>query len=133
MALSDPKLIWPLLFLRFIDDGFGVMKGTNTTAVNYFVNIVNSLVPSIIIDKIEMGGNVVFMDLVIYKGLRFFDQRLLETTLYQKENCMYDYIPFNSDHQSHILPNFVLGELKRYVRCCSEEKHFESMKFSFFC
>ena len=24
---TDPKLIWPVLFKRFIDDGFGITKG----------------------------------------------------------------------------------------------------------
>jgi hypothetical protein len=38
----------------------------------------------------------------------------------------------NSDHQPHILKNFIVGELKRYVRFCSQEKHFVSMRHQFF-
>jgi hypothetical protein len=131
MSLIDPKLIWPVLFMRFIDDGFGVMQGSKEN-VFYFVKVINSLVPTITIDKVEIGGHVVFMDLVIFKGLRFLNQGLLDTRLFQKENCIYDYIPLNSDHQPHILKNFVIGELKRYVRCCSQEIHFVKMRLAFF-
>jgi hypothetical protein len=129
-CLIDSKLIWPILFLRFIDDGFGVMEGGREDVL-YFVMVANSLIPSITIDKVETGGNVVFMDLVIHKIDRFFSHGLLDIKLYQKENCIYDYIPLNSDHQPHILKNFVLGELKRYVRFCSQEKSFVSMRLTF--
>jgi hypothetical protein len=131
MSLIDPKLIWPVLFMRFIDDGFGVMQGSKED-VFYFVKVINSLVPTITIDKVEIGGHVVFMDLVIFKVLRFLNQGLLDTRLFQKENCIYDYIPLNSDHQPHILKKIVIGELKRYVRCCSQEIHFVNMRFAFF-
>jgi hypothetical protein len=85
MSAIDPKLIWPLLFLRFIDDGFGVMEGSREDVL-YFVMVANNLIPSITIDKVETGGNVVFMDLVIHKSDRFFSHGLLDIKLYQKEN-----------------------------------------------
>jgi hypothetical protein len=64
---NDPKMIWPVLWKRFIDDGFGVKKD-----VEYFVHKFNSLVESIKIDKLEFGDHVRYLDLFIYKGERFF-------------------------------------------------------------
>ena len=26
---NDPKMVWPIIFKRFIDDGFGITKGSN--------------------------------------------------------------------------------------------------------
>ena len=37
---SDPKLKWPILFKRFIDDGFGVFDGTKKY-VEYWITQFN--------------------------------------------------------------------------------------------
>ena len=69
---NDPKMIWPSLWRRFIDDGFGVIKG-HKKDVEYFVHKFNSMVNSIKIDKFEYGSMVHFLELCIYKGERFFE------------------------------------------------------------
>ena len=28
-SINDPKMVWPILFKRFIDDGFGEQKAQN--------------------------------------------------------------------------------------------------------
>jgi hypothetical protein len=33
---DDPNMIWPVLWKRFIDDGFGVIKGSKSD-MEYFV------------------------------------------------------------------------------------------------
>ena len=58
---NDPKMKWPSLWRRFIDDGFGVIKGLKKD-VEYFVHKYNSIVDCIKIDKME------FEDIFIYKG-----------------------------------------------------------------
>jgi hypothetical protein len=72
---DDPKMIWPILWRRFIDDGLGVIKGLKKD-VEYFVHKFNSMVQSIKIDKFEFGDKVHFLDLYIYKGERFFASNL---------------------------------------------------------
>ena len=32
---TDPKLIWPVLFKHFIDDGFGITKGNRTDVIDW--------------------------------------------------------------------------------------------------
>ena len=46
----DVKLKWPKLFLRFIDDGFGIFEGTKNE-VEYWINQFNGLRKTITIDK----------------------------------------------------------------------------------
>jgi hypothetical protein len=128
---NDPKMIWPLLWRRFIDDGFGVIKGHRKN-VEYFVLKFNSMVDSIKIDKIDFGDKVNFLDLCIYKGLRFSETGKFDIKLYQKEENIYAYIPFRSVHQQHTIANFVIGELKRYVRCNSTLLCFLKDKYSFY-
>ena len=38
---SDPKLIWPVLFKRFIDDGFGITKGLREDVIYWIENSTN--------------------------------------------------------------------------------------------
>ena len=39
---TDPKLIWPILFKRFIDDGFGITKGDRKDVI-YWIQKINEL------------------------------------------------------------------------------------------
>ena len=60
-------MAWPLLFRRYIDDGFGITKGLKTT-VEYWISEFNKLVESIEIDKFKHGPRVEFMDLLSMKA-----------------------------------------------------------------
>ena len=79
-----------------------------------------------------MGNEVDFMDLNIYKGDDFFTFGKLDISVFQKEENKYMYIPNKSGHQKHTIRNFVLGELRRYVRICTQEISFVRVKNKFF-
>ena len=70
----DHKLKWPNIFLRFIDDGFGIMEGTKKD-VEYWINQFNGLRKTKN-DKWSFGNHVEYMDIYIYiyiyKGEKFF-------------------------------------------------------------
>ena len=68
---TDPKLKWPCLFKRFIDESFGIMEG-NKSYFEYWVSEFNLLCDSITIDKFKFGNEIDFMDLYIYKGDDFY-------------------------------------------------------------
>ena len=57
---------------------------------------------------------------------------LFDIKLNQKDLNIYAYIPLKSDHPSHIIVNFILAELKRYIKCNSDEFDFLCNKFSFY-
>ena len=63
-CVHDKKLKWPTIFLRFIDDGFGIMDG-NKEDVKYWIDQFNSLRETIKIDKWYFGNHIEFMDLYI--------------------------------------------------------------------
>ena len=124
------KLKWPTLFKRFIDDGFGIMNG-NKSDFEYWVSEFNLLRETITIDKFKFGNSVEFMDLYIYKGDEFFVTGKLDISVFQKEENKYMYIPCKSGHQKHTIRNFILGELHRYVRCCTQEFNFSKTKTNY--
>ena len=52
---SDPKLIWPVLFKRFVDDGFGITKGLREDVI-YWIEKFNELCKTVQIDKYIWGN-----------------------------------------------------------------------------
>ena len=128
---TEVKLKWPILFKRFIDDGFGVMEGTKLD-FEHWISEFNLLRQTITIDKFKFGNEVDFMDLFIYKGEEFFVNGKLDISVFQKQENKYMYIPSKSGHLKHTIRNFILGELRRYVRCCTQEFNFLKTKNKFF-
>jgi len=122
---------WPILFKRFIDDGFGIMNG-NKKGVQLWIKEFNNLRENIFIDKMSFGNHVAYMDLYIFKGNKFYETGKLSIKVYQKPENRYMYIPYKSAHPRHTIKNYVLGELKRYVRINTEELNFLKIKNNFF-
>ena len=128
---TNTKIIWPLLYKRFIDDGFGITKA-NKNEFELWVNEFNLLRESITIDKFKYGNRVDFMDLFIFKGESFSENGKFDISVFQKEENKYMYIPASSGHQQHTINNFILGELRRYIRFNTTKKNFLKIKKKFF-
>ena len=103
---SNPKLIWPVLYKHFIDDGSGVTISLRE-AVLYWIDKFNELRDTIKIDKYNLGNAVDYMDLFIFKGDTFYLDGKLSVSLHQKETNKCMYIPFHSFHQRHTIMNFI--------------------------
>ena len=125
------NIIWPEMFKRFIDDGFGVIK-SNKKQFSMWVTEFNNLRENIFIDKWKFGNHVAFMDLYIFKGIDFHFKGKLSIKVYQKPENRYMYIPFKSAHPRHTIKNYILGELKRYVRINTDELNFLKIRNNFF-
>ena len=128
---TNKKIIWPILFSRFIDDGFGITEA-NKDEFEYWIHEFNLLRETITIDKFKYGNDVDFMDLFIFKGERFYVDGKLDVSVFQKEENKYMYIPAKSGHQKHTFNNFILGELRRYVRFNTLKRNFTKIKCKFF-
>ena len=128
---SDPKLIWPVLFKRFIDDGFGITKGLRED-VSYWIDKFNELRKTVQIDKYNWGNALDYMDLFIYKSNDFYMDGKFSVSIHQKETNKFMYIPYRSFHQKQTIKNYVWGELRRYVRYNTEEKNFKKLRMRFF-
>ena len=88
---TDPKLIWLVLFKRFIDDGFGITKG-NREDVIYWIEKYNELRKTVQIDKYNWGNALDYMDLFIYKGDAFHTDGKLFVSIHQKETFKFMYL-----------------------------------------
>ena len=72
------------------------------------------------------------MDLFVFKGESFLDNGKFDVSVFQKEENKYMYIPATSGHQKHTINNFIIGELRRYVRFNTIKKNFLKIKREFF-
>ena len=70
------------MFKRFIDDGFGIMRG-NKKEVETWIEELNTLRENIFIDKWSFGNHVADMDLYIFKGNKFYETGKLSIKVYQ--------------------------------------------------
>ena len=68
---TNTKIIWPVLFKRFIDDGFGITEA-NKEEFEFWIHKFNLLRETITIDKFKYENVVDFMDLYVFKGVSFF-------------------------------------------------------------
>ena len=100
-----PKLIWPILFRRFIDDGFGITKGVREDVI-YWIEKFNELRKTVQIDKYNWGNALDYMDLFIYKSSSFYSDGKLSISIHQKEtnkSCTSFFAPSIKDTLSRIM------------------------------
>lgn len=110
----------PLLWKRFVDDGFGVWRGT-VEEFQSFMLICNQEDLRINITYEICREKAVFLDVEVIK------QRNgnLKTTLYVKPTDRQRYLHVDSDHPNHTKKGIAKGQLKRLKRICSEEADFQ--------
>jgi hypothetical protein len=119
-----------LMYARYIDDIFAIFY--NETAANEFIKLFNELRPN----KIKLivtnkGNSVDILDLKIFKGDRFANERLLDTKIFQKPQNKYLYLPISSCHRSNVFKAFIQAELKRYRISCTSDDDFTALKKEF--
>ena len=68
---KNKNIKWPIMFKRFIDDGFGIMRG-NKKDVETWIKEFNNLRKNIFIDKWSFGNHVADIELYIFQGNSFY-------------------------------------------------------------
>ena len=79
-----------------------ITKGSKAD-VEYWIQEFNNLVKSIKKDKFQYHSRVEYMDLIIFKGNRFYQKGLFDIKIFQKEQNLYSYIPQKSNHKKHTI------------------------------
>ena len=123
-AMEERQLVLHLaeivIFRRFIDDGMGVWRGTETGLREMLGRLYEGSGLSLTIEVSEVG--IVFLDMFI-----FVDGCQLLTKCYQKPSNAYLYLPYGSEHPPHVWYAFLRGELIRYVKRCSLFQDFQDI------
>ena len=86
-----------------------------------WINQFNMLQESIPIDNWSIGNKIKYIDLEIFKGFNFHINGKLDIKLHQKKENKFLYLPYHSSHPIHSINNYIVGELKRYIRSNTKE------------
>ena len=113
----------PLLLKRYIDDIFLIWPPENQDFTT-FVESLNSYHPNIKFTATSSSTSINFLDLTIYKGQLLTINDLLDIKTFQKENNLYQYLYFSSNHPKSTFKSIIIGECTRYVRTNTEETNY---------
>jgi hypothetical protein len=129
LVFKQLKDEFPLLFKRYIDDILALFKCM--THARKFIDIYNNIVDTIKITSTESHDFGVFLDLYIYVGPSFVDNKL-DVKLYQKPQNKYLYLPSFSFHNKPIFKSFISAEINRISVNCSSQTDFIENKNLFY-
>ena len=122
--------IKPLLLKRYIDNIFLIWTNTKETLQN-FLDSLNGFHPSIQFTYTISQNSTDFLDLSIYKGSGFQITNKLDTKTYQKQQNLYQYLHFSSEHTKNQHKAVITGECIRYIRTNTTEENYNATVFLF--
>ena len=111
----------PLLLRRYIDSFIIWPKNQN---LNQFMESLNDFHPNIKFTMISSTA-INFLDLTIYKRPLLATNHLLDIKTYQKEQNLYQYLHFSSNHQRNVFKSIITGECIQYDRTNTEESNYQ--------
>ena len=115
--LLDGACYKPLVYLRFVDDIFGLWLDGQTD-LGRFRDHANGIEPKIQVDLRCSPSELEFLDVLV----RLDETGYLSTDLYEKPSDTKSYLHFKSDHPMHTKRAVVFGLGMRLKRICSNER-----------
>ena len=121
----------PIIYKRLMDDLVSVHIFSNNAS--HFIQTLQNILPN----KIKFTYNIstiecTFLDITIYKHKLPNDKLILATKLYQKPMNKYLFIPFFSNHPTHIHKGWITGYIKRIRLNCNNTIHYLLYKHTFY-
>ena len=109
----------PKWWKRFVDDVFGVWKGTKEEFLS-FIRICNENEERIKVTYDICEEEAVFLDVKVVRK----EEGRVKTELYVKPTDRTRYLHKNSDHPRHVKEGIAKGQARRLRRICSEEEDY---------
>ena len=120
-----------LYYKRFLDDIFIIVR-EGSKNLETIKHALGTMHPAIKLEFTCSATSVNFLDIHIFKGPNFTETGYLSTTVHQKLLNAYLYISFCSFHSPKAKGAFIITELMRYIRLCSDRKDYIGIKHLFF-
>lgn len=119
-----------IFYGRFIDDIFIILD--SKCDINIFRKEFINMNPKLEFSFNPSKEKAEFLDIIFSKGPNFQIDGLLDTHVHQKNCNKYLYLPFKSQHPSHIKKSMITTELKRYIRISSNIKYYFEIRELFY-
>ena len=117
------RVFKPKIWLRYIDDIFLIWT-EGRQALDTFIEDLNTLKPRIKFTADISDTHATFLDVKVFKGNRFTNSSLLDTSISYKPTNNFLYIHGSSYHPQSTYKSIARGEALRILRCCSNEGDF---------
>ena len=122
--LPDPK---PLIWLRYIDDIFGIWPGS-LKELTHFIELANGVDKNIQITCNSSLSDIQFLDLIIFKTRN----HTLSTMVSLKSTSSLRLVHPKSVHPHHTKTGVIFSQILRFYKNCSFQKDFSyQLKFLF--
>ena len=108
------------LFRRYIDDGFGLWRGTEVALLAALDVLYRG--SGLCITSAVSTTQIIVLDMIL-----FIASGVILTKCYQKPANRYIYLHYTSEHAPGIWAAFIRGEAIRYVKRCSLQHDFHIM------
>lgn len=124
--LQDPEI---LLHERYIDDGFILVSSRQHA--ERIIRLLNAATNLDLTYEIS-EHKAVFLDLVVYKGMRFELENRLDLRVYFKPTNRLLYLPMISNHPASMKSGIIIGEAIRTLRNSSDKAEWlKALRFIF--
>lgn len=118
-----------LYYKRFLDD---ILLIVRKETADHTMHSLSNMHPAIKLEFKRSQTHADFLDIHMFKGTQFNETGILSTSVHQKLLNAYLYIPFCSFHSPKAKGAFIITELMRYVRLCSNRQDYVKIKQLFF-
>ena len=113
----------PLIFLRYLDDIFGVWQHSEEEFQDFFQHL-DSHDPSIRLKSTIHRSQVDFLDTTVFKGKQFEQSRILDIKVYFKETNTHALLHKQSFHPKHTFRGLVTSQILRFRRISTRDLDF---------
>ena len=115
----------PLVYFRFLDDVFMIWTH-GREKLDQFLDILNNDNPCIKLKAEISDISVDFLDVTIFKGKRFDQERKLDTKVYHKPTDTLQLLHKTSYHPPHTFSGIVKSQVIRYFRLSTGLENFDA-------
>jgi len=123
-----PNFRPPILLRRFIDDIASIWHSPRDAQI-YF-NELNNLHPNIQLTYLLSPDSIKFLDIIIFNpstsNSYLSNTYYLSTKIFQKEHCLYQYLPASSFHPPNAKYSWILSDANRYCLNSSSYQDFST-------
>lgn len=115
--LASPRILYKS---RYVDDGLLILK-SDTNCKTLISQLQASSGYKLTYDESETQA--IFLDIEIYKGTKYWNERKVDTKVYFKPTNKFLYLPSVSNHPRAHKCSVILGEAVRTLRISSDKTH----------
>ena len=131
MANLEEKLLEgyttdPYLWKRYIDDVLCIWPGTPQSLKN-FMDYLNRSHRTIKFTYEYSTTSIDFLDITIYKGVRYATTGKLDVKPFFKHTNKFQYLEYSSAHPPNTFKSLIKGELVRLLRACSDKQTYDEV------